>query len=192
MYAGNIQYYQLLNQAEEVVIETQESWVKQSYRNRCSIYSANGKLDLSIPVLNNKIKRETTAEKRISYIDDWQTIHWRSIKSAYSASPFFEYYEHDLLPFFTEETTSILAFNTQLQNKLLELLKIDVDIHYTTEYIPTSGKFTDYREAFNPKKPIPFTAPSYIQVFSDKHPFLPNLSIFDLLFCEGPNAVSFL
>lgn len=192
-YLGPIQYYSKLLKYKEVYIELHENFLKQTYRNRCKIYGANGELSLSIPV--KKIAAKTKIKDLlIDYDTNWRKIHWKSIESAYRSSPFFEYYEDDLRPFYEMKNKYLIDLNQELQNVLLEHLEIESNINTTSEYIHLPGSnFDDLRCFFTPKNTIDVSAKTtYKQVFSDKSGFIPNLSIIDLLFNEGPNATEIL
>lgn len=192
-YCGNIYYYALLAQAESVAIETHEHWQKQSYRNRCIIYGANGPLNLIAPIKHKKKQRQTISDIAISNDEQWQKLHWRSLESAYRASPYFEYYEHALKPFFEKQHEKLLELNNALHLKITELLKLQVpEQSFTEEYIAKPPDKIDYRNTIHPKKSSTIEYPEYIQVFGNKFGFLPNLSILDLMFNEGPNSGAYL
>lgn len=195
-YLAPIQYYTKLAKFDKVIIEKYENFIKQTYRNRCVIYGANGILTLSIPVTKDKPK-ELIKDIKIDYKTNWRKMHLKSIESAYRSSPFFEYYIDDFLPFYTKEFKFLIDFNTEIQNAVLESLELEKDIRYTTEYKYTHDlqETQDLREVITPKRNIfdpDFIAPQYSQVFSQKHGFISNLSILDLLFNEGPNAIDLL
>ena len=194
-YLPPLQYFTKLLMYDEVIIDAMENYQKQSYRNRCNIYGANGLLALSIPLIHDKTEHTAVKDMKISNDYNWQKIHWRSIESAYRCSPFFEFYEDDFKSFYTDEYSSLLHFNMELLHKVIDLMKLEVNISNTLDYIPDYGNdVDDFRNSIHPKqkyfKPDPdFNPIRYIQVFENKHGFLPNLSIIDLLFCEGPHAI---
>ncbi len=191
VYIGNIDYYSILNQNSVIEIEVFEHFKKQSYRNRSVIHGANGALNLIIP-LEKHGNRTKIQDIKIDNSQRWQKLHWRSIESAYRSSPYFEFYEDDLKPFYETEYTSLVEFNAAIQNQVIELLGIEVELTPTRSYEKQEG--IDYRVLLSPKKEASsyFTPIIYIQVFSEKNGFLSNLSILDLLFNEGPNAINFL
>jgi hypothetical protein len=194
-YLAPIQYYTKLIKYSEVVIEIHENYPKQTYRNRCNIYGANGLLSLSIPV--KKIQTKTkTKDIAIDYVTNWQKLHWKSIESAYRSSPYFEYYADEFLPFYEKKFEYLIDYNAEIQQMLLELIGAKATIKITDDYIFNSDLlFDDFRETINPKKTIldeHFRPIEYIQVFDNKSGSIPNLSIIDLLFNTGPETIEIL
>lgn len=180
-YLAPIEYYVVLANSERILLEQHEYYQKQSYRNRCRIATANGIMDLSIPV--DSAGKTPIRDLRISDHNNWQTHHWRSIETAYNSSPFFEYYADDFRPFFEKKWLFLWDFNLALFNKTLELLDIETKIELTEQYKPeTSDNFLDLRAAIHPKKEISLLLQPYYQVFETKFGFMPNMSIIDLLF----------
>jgi hypothetical protein len=193
VYCGSIEYYTVLKHAEEVLIDSQEHYTKQTYRNRCEIYGANGKLNLTIPLVRRG-QRVPVYDAEIENSHGWNKLHWRSIESAYRSSPYFEFYEHHFIPIFEKDHTHLFELNQEIQNKIIQILNLDVVVKETESYQKEHSGYTDYRDTIHPK-----IAPKnkladkrYIQVFESKYGFMPNLSILDLLFNEGPNAISYL
>lgn len=183
-YLAPVEYYMLLAQPEQVLIEGAEHYQKQTYRNRCHIATANGSMALSIPV--DRASNALIRDVRISNHSDWQTQHWRSIESAYNSSPFFEYYADDLKPFYQKKWLFLWDFNTSLQNKLLELLQIEKQIEFSDKFeLITDDSVWDVRNSLQPKKDSMLTVQPYYQVFEQKWGFIPQLSIIDLLFNMG-------
>ncbi len=218
-YFGPIQWYQKLNRYDHCVIEQFDNFQKQTYRNRCRIATANGSQVLTVPVERTEGKC-LMRDVRISDHGAWRHLHWNALQSAYGESPFFEFYADDLHPFFERRWTFLLDFNMDITNKLCELLDIHPRLSLTTNYIPSmSGEeeksfgkeektlgedekspegmepFIDFREAIHPKHPLPdadFAPRPYYQQHAPRHGFQPNLSILDLLFNEGNEAIFFL
>ena len=192
-YFGPIQWYQKLYRADEVWIERCERFQKQTYRNRCIIATANGPQALTVPVVHDP--EALPGAQRISDHGNWRHLHWNALQSAYGDSPFFMYYEDDLRPFFSEHRWEYLFdFNEAIRQTICQLLDIHPHVSYTTAYTP-SPSTTDYRTAIQPKQPAPdpdFTPRRYYQVYEAKHGFMPNLSIVDLLFNMGPEAIFYL
>ncbi len=176
-------------QADKVLVEQWEHYQKQSYRNRCHIAAANGIMPMSIPVEHNKKEKVLTRDVRISEHSDWQRQHWRSLESAYRTSPFFEYYADDYAPFYHQKYEFLLDFNQQILDKTLELLNINKEFHLTDDYTSEYAvPVCDLRETIHPKRKDDFQAKRYYQVFEEKHGFLANLSVIDLLFNMGNEA----
>ena len=197
-YFGPIQWYQKLYRYNHCMIEQYDSFQKQTYRNRCVIATANGVQALTVPIIHNG---ELVKDLRISDHNQWRRVHWNALQSAYSESPFFEYYADDLHPFFEQRYEYLLDFNEAIRQKVCELIDIHPQVSYTTEYIShpltfsPSHPLTDFRDVINAKHPLPdadFTPKAYWQVFQHKHGFLPNLSILDLLFNMGPESIFYL
>jgi len=186
-YLAPVEYYSAMKNAENVFLENCDFYIKQTYRNRCHIATANGIMALSIPVVKSGGEKVLTRDIRISDHTDWQLHHWKSIESAYNSTPFFEYYKDDLLPFYEKRWEFLWDFNWEIQQKVLELLELDAEIHLTTEYkLSLENDALDLRERIHPKKENPDSdAKLYYQVFDQKFGFLPNLSIIDLLFNMG-------
>jgi hypothetical protein len=192
-YLPSIEYMFYIIHANDVFIEKFETYPRQTYRNRCKIYSANGPLSLSIPVTKINGNHTLTRDVHINNAENWQKNHWKAIESAYNASPYFMYYKDELFPFYTETPELLIELNTSLFYKLLELIGINKEIRFTSEYNKETSGLKDLRNHFNPKKENDsFTTPRYFQVFEEKFGFQPNLSIVDLLFNEGPNSLSLL
>ena len=189
-YFPPVQYFSVLAQAKEVWLEAQEHYQKRSYRNRCHIAGANGEIRLSVPLEKGKHEQMPITEVQIAYQRDWFGEHWYSIRSAYGKAPFFEYYAGTIKAWLWEKPERLFRLNTQLTLKLLELLQVDCQLKYTEMYLKQPPpSVTDLRGAIHPKKPrLQFEGPFYAQVFQERHGFLPNLSILDLLFCTGPQA----
>ena len=192
VYLGNIEYYSILNKAEVIILDKHENFIKQSFRNRTEIYGGFGLHSLTIPV--EKHPNHTPIHKvTVFNQENWLKQHWKSIETVYRSSPYFEYYEDELFPLFQDKKTNLIDFCIELQNKIIELLQIEPNIQFTTEYISEKEDFSDLRNNFKPKqKEQNIPKSPYNQVFEDKFGFIPNLFILDLLFNEGPNAISFL
>ena len=185
----------LANNSRDVIIEKEETYPKQTYRNRCKIMTANGVLNLTIPV--EKLNGNTTKTKDIKIINSsqWYINHWRAINSAYSGSPFFLYYKDDLEHFFKGNYDNLLKFNNELLNELLNLIGIKCSIEFSNSFTKpnNSNQELDYRYSISPKISSDFRhTEEYYQVFSNKFNFTPNLSIMDLLFNIGPETKNYL
>lgn len=178
--------------AEEVVFEMDDNFVKQTYRNRAYIYGANGKLALNIPVMHSQKKRQKYRDVKIFNEEKWQSLHWKSMLSAYRTSPFFEYYEDDLRPLFEIKADYILDFNLKCFEVICDCLQLELNTSKTETFQKTVENKKDFRYLVNAKKEHPQQFETYTQVFSNKHGFISNLSVLDLLFNEGPNALNYL
>ncbi len=191
-YFPSIEQMAVVAQAEKVVFEIQDNYQKQTYRNRAFIAHSNGKLLLNIPIKHTKTgKRQKTKDVIVENDFPWQEQHWKSLQSAYRTSPFFEYYEDDFEHLFTEPVKSLLEHNLKIFDLLCELIGIDVEISKTVSF-ETKPEITDLRFLIDAKRKTYFNPETYSQVHEANHSFLPNLSVLDLLFNEGPNALSYL
>ena len=222
-YFGPVQWYQKLYHYDHCLIEQYDSYQKQTYRNRCVIATTNGLQALTVPVEHNancqlstvncpldpvalhlQVK-EFVKDLRISDHNQWRKVHWNALQSAYSESPFFEYYADDIRPFFEHKYDFLIDFNEAIRQKICELIDIHPHVEYTTEYVkPTANcqlsivncqLVKDFREVIHANHPKPdadFEAKPYWQVFQHRYGFQPNLSILDLLFCMGPESVFYL
>ncbi len=192
-----MEYMLHLVRADTARIELHETWPKQTWRNRCSIMTANGVLDLVIPVTKPFGKNTITKKVDISDHEPWHKRHWRAICAAYKNAPFFMHYGDLLEPFYASPPKGrIWQFNKKLLQKLLSEIAIDTKLTETTEY-EKEVACPDLREEMTPKlhrrrQPVADQWPAYYQVFSHKHGFRPNLSIIDLLFHLGPDTKSYL
>jgi hypothetical protein len=185
-YLAPVEYYQTMQVMDTVLLEQWEHYQKQSYRNRCRILTANGVLDLSIPVEKTTRVKQLIRDVRISDHSDWQMQHWRALESAYSSSPFFEYYKDDFLPFYSKKWEFLWDFNQEMQQLTMELLDMEIERVLTNEYtLLTDDGVLDLRNIIHPKNEISSPLKPYYQVFETKYGFVPNLSIIDLLFNMG-------
>ncbi|MFD1615055.1 WbqC family protein [Gelatiniphilus marinus] len=191
-YFPNIAHFVAMVKAEDITFEVDDNFVKQTYRNRTYIYGANGKLTLNIPVIHSQKNRQKYRDVKIFNDENWQSLHWKSLLSAYRTSPFFEYYEDELRPLFELKADYILDFNLTCFEVICNCLQLELNILKTETYQKTVEDKTDFRHLVNAKKEQPKPFETYTQVFSNKHGFIPNLSILDLLFNEGPNALNYL
>jgi hypothetical protein len=190
-YLPPISYFGHLKNAEHpVFLDNHEHFPKQTYRNRASIASPNGRLDLTIPVVKGAKNHTAVKDVRISNDNSWQRLHWLSLQNCYRSSAYFEYYEDDLSAFYNKTYSFLFDYNFELLNWLLKQLKMPLDIQLTNNYqIPQSE--TDFRLSLTKQRiPLVQTKP-YFQVFSDRNEYLNNLSIVDLLFNQGPQAKTY-
>lgn len=195
-YCAPIQWFQKLNRYDAVVIEQHDNFLKQTFRNRCVIATANGTQTLTIPVEKSDGDKCLMRDIRISDHGNWRRLHWNALATAYGDSPFFDYYADDLRPFYEQRFAFLLDFNMQMTAKLCELLDITPNISLSEEYVKdVESGVDDFREVIRPKHPMPdadFIPKPYYQVYAQRHGFIPNLSILDLLFNMGNEAVFYL
>lgn len=206
-YFGPVQWYQKLHRYDRCLIEQHDNFVKQTYRNRCIIPTTNGIQALSIPVScpqGSQLSKTPMRDVRISDHGNWRHIHWNALCSAYGESPFFDYYQDDLRPFFERKWTFLFDFNMEIILKMVELLDIRPKISLTTAFLSDASMaenatenslIDDFRNVIRPKHPgldSDFMARPYYQVYQQKHGFQPNMSILDLLFNEGNEAILWL
>jgi hypothetical protein len=183
-YTGSIGLWAFMTTAQTLIIEQHDYYQKQTFRNRTHIHGANGKLMLSVPVKHlGKIGRQYYHTVEIENSFTWQKQHWKSIQSAYRSSPYFEFYEDNLAILYKTDFSSLYTFNKACFELLLKLLGWEPTIQYTESYenTPAARDIRTHDVALR-----------YTQVFEDKNGFIPNLSIIDLLFNEGPNALTLL
>ena len=193
-YFGPISEYSEIIKSETVVFEMDDNFQKQSYRNRCYIYNSNGKQLLNIPVKDkNKgsSQRKKTKDLLVDNDANWQDQHLKSLQTAYRTSPFYEFYEDDLLSIFKKKYTFLQDVNIDTYLFLTDALLISQQFSKTEEYVVETSE-DDFRTLADVKNKPTRLVDNYIQMFDDKHGFIPNLSILDLLFMEGPNAISYL
>ncbi|PCI32978.1 MAG: hypothetical protein COB60_08610 [Flavobacteriaceae bacterium] len=192
-YLGSIAHYAVVAQSDAIVFETASNFIKQSYLTRCYIATANGKQVLSIPVLRPKEKgKQLLKDVLIDYRNNWQQTHLRSIQTAYRSSPFYEFYEDDIIPLFTKNYKFLLDFNLKAHEILMECLQLSIPSSKSTVFELNPLQYNDIRFLIDAKKEVSANFDPYFQLFDDKHGFQKNLSILDLICMEGPNAISFL
>ncbi len=190
-YLPPVQYVAAILQHTGIQIETTETFPKQTYRNRALIMTAGGVRPLIVPVVRTQGNHSRTEDIAIDYRTRWNVVHLRTLEAAYAASPYYFYYKDGLCTILESRHERLLELNQSLLHWLLKCLKIHVEIALTADWLPPAGSPSDYRYAFSPKQPSP-TLPPYYQVFSDRHPFSPGLSVLDLLFNLGPEAANYL
>ncbi|MDP1799826.1 MAG: WbqC family protein [Bacteroidota bacterium] len=197
-YWPNQHYFYYILNSNNIVIESYENYHKQSYRNRTQILTANGKLDLSIPVKKINTK-ELIKDVELSYTENWQINHWRAITSAYKNSPYFEFFEEEIYYFYNKQFKFLMDYNSEQLILVLKLLKVKKDISFTATFEKEPLNFIDLRNSIHPKEDFSedvlvankLTSP-YYQTFESKFPFHPNLSILDLLFNKGLETKDYL
>jgi hypothetical protein len=192
-YLPPVAYFTALNKYKpNVLIEKHEHLVKQTYRNRAHIYSPDGLLPLVVPVVKGAKVHTSVKDVKISNDFRWQRLHWMSLESCYRRSAYFEFYEDDFAPFYHKPFNYLFDYNEQLLNLILKFLKLPVKLQFTDEYHKDHTQLTDYRSTIHPKKEIGFEQKPYFQVFEERKGFIKDLSIIDLLFNQGPQAINYL
>jgi len=194
-YFPPLNYISLISAAEEVYIEKEENYIKQTYRNRCRICSANGPMTLSVPVLEGSFHKTPFKEIRIDYTKRWQQVHIGAIESSYRSSPYFEYYFDRVREIITkgDEYLSDLNFNSIKAS--LDITGVTTPVEFTGSFEKPVGHPNDFRYRISPKKTIEpgtFSIQKYHQVFSERFGFVPGLSILDLIFNMGPDSLKII
>ena len=190
-YFPSISYMARFLIEDAPVIEIWETYHKQTYRNRCRVMTANGVESLSVPVVKVNGNHTMTKDVAISTIEPWQHIHSRCLESAYKASPYFDHYYDYLRPVFEGHFERLIDLNDAALKAVLKMLKVNKEIVHTTDYVRETEN--DLREAFSPKWHADASLfPTYYQVFSERFPFAPDLSVLDLVFNEGLEARDYL
>jgi hypothetical protein len=193
-YLGSVGYFTILSRFDKVLIEQYDSYHKQTCRNRCRIFGANGTLDLIIPVVKESGRKTLMKDVKIDFATRWQSIHWRSLSSAYNSSPFFEYYSDYFIPFFQKRWMFLFDYNLELMEMVLGLLQMSMNFVLTEQFQKEYVTTIDLRAMFSPKKLLIkgesdlVNFERYTQTFSEKFEFVPDLSIVDLLFNCGPDS----
>lgn len=192
-YFPSISHFAAMVQSDKITFEMEDNFQKQTNRNRTYIYSPNGIQLLNIPIKHSNLSRQKTKDIKIEQEFDWQKQHFKSLEAAYRSSPFFEYFEDDLLPVFQKKHTFLMDLNFEALEITAKCLRMKLEFDITTEYFHEieNSEITDFRYLVNGKKDHSLFEP-YTQVFDDKHGFLNNLSILDLLFNEGKFAMDYL
>jgi hypothetical protein len=192
-YFPSISHFVAMAQSEKIVFEMEDNFQKQTNRNRTYIYSPNGIQLLNIPVKHSKQIHQKTKDVKIETDFDWQKQHFKSLEAAYRSSPFFEYFEDEIRPIFEKKHTFLMDLNFEAIDIVSKCLRMKFEYDATTEYFHEvdSNTVLDFRTLANGKKDDSKFEP-YTQVFAEKHGFLNNLSILDLLFNEGRYALDYL
>lgn len=182
-------FAEFLDEHTDVRLEKAENLPKQTYRNRANIYGANGKLSLIIPIKHNG--KRVMRDIEISYAEDWQGLHWKSIKTAYQSSPYFEFYEDRLAAIYSTKEKFLLDFNLKALDIILNILKTEKAYSLNNEYVAEpEGK--DFRSFFSAKKESDSMLKPYYQTFSDKMGFIADLSVLDLICNKGPESLTYI
>jgi len=190
-YLPNTWWFRNFLSHDTVWIERHENFVKSTGRNRCEIAGANGRQTLTIPLLGGRDHHQKYTDTKISYTSNWQDNHWHSIQSAYGSAPYFEFYAHIFQKFYEKQPVFLYDFNLELLQASLAILKMKKSFEFTTMYqnkFETGVDLRSTRGSFT--KPV--VLPRYLQVFEERHGFISNLSILDLIFHLGPHSNEYL
>lgn len=190
-YFSPIIQYVAIAKSKGIIFEVEDNFQKQTYRNRCYIYTANGKHLLNVPIQHTKENKQKTKDIKIDYKDDWNKLHLKTLQTAYSSSPYFEFYIDDLRCIFDKRIPFLLDLNLKCHEFVMDSLQLKITISKTTTYIKDITNF-DGRNFAIAKSNQHYNLERYIQVFEQNRGFISNLSILDLLFMEGPNALNYL
>ncbi len=190
-YFPSISHYAAMVQANQVTFEMEDNFQKQTNRNRTYIYSPNGIQLLNIPIVHTKHAFQKTKDVQIESAFNWQKQHFKSLEAGYRSSPFFEYFEDDIQPIFQQNHKYLMDLNFAVFELVNNCLGVTISAQKTTEYFHENSAYIDFRNLANGKKDLTVCEP-YTQVFGEKHGFINNLSILDLLFNEGRYALDYL
>lgn len=192
-YFAPISQYVALTKKDSFVFEVEDNFQKQTYRNRCYIYASLGKLQMNVPIIrtHNSVNKQKTKDTKVDNDYAWQKRQLKTLQAAYRSSPYYEFYEDDIMPIFENKQHFLQDLNILTHEFIMDALQENIPFTKTTEYLKEPS-LKDARFLANPKLNEPFNFKPYTQVFDDKYGFIPNLSILDLLFMEGPNTISYL
>jgi len=191
-YLPPSEYFSLILRADKVLIESEENYLKQSYRNRCYILSAHGPQPLSVPVYLGSQHKTPLKEIRIDYSKRWQQVHLRAITASYSSSPYFQFYFENIEKIIARKTDFLFDLNMELTGSVLKMLDLNINMARTTDFKPVLEAEYDFRYNISPKRKPQFSVKEYIQVFGTSKGVDHRLSIIDLIFNTGPEAVKYL
>jgi hypothetical protein len=189
-YLPPAEYFSQISGAEEVVIEKEENYIKQTYRNRCYILSSNGPHLLTVPVYLGSFHKTPVKDIRIDYSKRWQQVHLRALKAAYTSSPFFIYYFEEIEKMILTRYDFLLDLNMNLVLSIMKMMNLERKLSYSTEFLTVNNITEDHRYDITPKKKSSYTSKNYIRVFEHPEDQLKGLSVVDLLFNTGPEAVN--
>lgn len=191
-YLPPLEYISAISGADEILIEKEENYLKQSYRNRCYILSAHGPQLLTVPVYLGSVHKTLIKDIRIDYSKRWQQVHLRAMTASYNSAPFFEFYFDTFEKIISADHEFLLDLNMAVTESVLQILKIKTSANYTVSFESAENKPNDFRYNISPKKESFYPAKKYLQVFDTGNGFVPNLSILDLIFNIGPDSGKYL
>jgi len=191
-YFPPVSYFAYLLHHPSVRIEQWETYPKQTYRNRCEIMTSSGKMNLVVPVIKANGNNTMTRDMEICYREPWQYHNWKSIRTAYLSSPYFNYYADIFHPLFTLNERTLIRLNGEILALVLQIIGIEADLTLTSDFIKNPEGCFDLRSLMKPSHQHEIMTPEYPQVFSHLHGFINNLSILDLIFNLGPDSKDYL
>jgi len=191
-YLPPVEYFAIIANADEVLVEREENYLKQTYRSRCYILSAHGPQLLSVPVYLGSFHKTLIKDIRIDYSKRWQQVHCRAITASYMSSPYFQFYFENIERIILKNHVFLLDLNMSLTESLLDILKLQKPISYTADFKQPGDIDTDFRYIISPKIETQFRRIKYPQVFKMEKDCFPGLSIIDLIFNMGPESADLL
>jgi len=191
-YLPSTEYISRIANAGKALIEKEENYIKQSYRNRCYLLTASGIQSLTVPVYLGSLHKTPVKDIRIDYTKRWQQVHLGAIVSAYGSSPFFLYYHESIEKIILRHHEFLLDLNMNLLRAILGIIKIETGISYTESYFPEGRAENDFRYSISPKKKSGFLEKPYTRVFTAEEDYSGRLSILDLIFNMGPDTIKYL
>jgi len=191
-YLPPAEYFSLFKKADEILIEREENYLKQSYRNRCYILSAHGLQILTVPVYLGSLHKTSIKDIRIDYSKRWQQVHLGAIVASYNSSPYFKFYFDDIEKIISGNYEFLIDLNMKLTELILKMLKIKAKPAWSSHFEPAANEDNDFRYRLSPKKVSEYRVKEYLQVFSGKNGFVQQLSVLDLIFNTGPDAGNYL
>jgi hypothetical protein len=191
-YLPPVEYFSLIHNADEVIIEKEENYLKQSYRNRSYILTAHGKQTLTVPVFLGSFHKTPIKDIRIDYSKRWQQVHLRAIITSYRSAPYFEFYFEEIEKIIHQNFEFLIDLNASLTASVMKMAGMNNPIAYSSAFEPVNGNDYDLRYRISPKKEPVHVQKEYTQVFNTTGGFVPSLSIIDLIFNAGPETQNYL
>lgn len=192
-YLPPVAYFSAVKEMRpDIIIEREEHFPKQTYRNRANICSPDGALSLTVPVIKGSKLHTKVKDVKISYDFKWQRLHWMSLETCYRRSTYFEFYEDEFAKFYEKQHTHLFDFNVELMQLVLKFIKLPLELKFTDTYEAEYPQLLDLRNTMTAKKEFDGQQKPYFQVFEERNGFLKNLSIVDLLFSQGPQTINYL
>ena len=191
-YLPPVEYFSLIKKADGIIIEREENYLKQTYRNRCYILSPHGPQLLSVPVYLGSLHKTPLKEIRIDYSKRWQQVHLRALTASYGSSPYFQFYFEEIESIISKRIDLLIDLNMEILVLLMKMMKLKQKISYSTHFEPIGFSEDDHRYSLSPKKESAFLGKEYMQVFGTSIGFVPGMSIVDLIFNIGPEAIDYL